>query len=137
MEGGTLESKESETCLTARDKEEAWKEVLLKAKSLKLAAAEKTWTYARDSLWSAWKSKTLGKRDNTRSTGTGGGRGMVMDTVDQIILDILERTSPTVQGLEIVESYGSSPHLTHEPETEDVDDPDPQPPQHQYHHRPK
>ncbi|XP_026686990.1 uncharacterized protein LOC113471780 [Diaphorina citri] len=50
---------------------------------------------------------------------------MVMDTVDQIILDILERTSPTVQGLEIVESYGSSPHLTHEPETEDVDDPDP------------
>ncbi|XP_008482107.1 uncharacterized protein LOC103518796 [Diaphorina citri] len=112
--------------LTARDKEEAWKEVLLKAKSLKLAAAEKTWTYARDSLWSAWKSKTLGKRDNARSTGTGGGRGMVMDAVDQVILDILERTSPTVQGLEIVESYGSPPHLTsYEPETEDVDDPQP------------
>lgn len=45
--------------VTSIQKQDAWEEVLLKAKSLELATNEKTWTYARDNLFGLWKSRSL------------------------------------------------------------------------------
>ncbi|XP_050340601.1 uncharacterized protein LOC126767024 [Bactrocera neohumeralis] len=72
---------------------------------------EKTWTYARDSLFGLWKSRTMSKRDNARNTGSGGGKGKVMDEADLAILDILESESAVVDGLKLPESYGNSENL--------------------------
>lgn len=45
--------------VTAVQKQEAWEDVLLKAKSLELASNDKSWIYARDNLFGLWKSRTL------------------------------------------------------------------------------
>lgn len=45
--------------VTAVQKQEAWEDVLLKAKSLELASSEKSWIYVRDNLFGLWKSRTL------------------------------------------------------------------------------
>ncbi|XP_049302136.1 uncharacterized protein LOC125775520 [Bactrocera dorsalis] len=93
------------------DKQAAWEDVLKKAQSLQLASAQKTWTYARDSLFGLWKSRTMRKRDNARNTGSGGGKEKVMDEADLAILDILESDSAVVDGLNLPESYGNSENL--------------------------
>ncbi|XP_049306219.1 uncharacterized protein LOC125777788 [Bactrocera dorsalis] len=93
------------------DKQAAWEDVLKKAQSLQLASAQKTWTYARDSLFGLWKSRTMSKRDNARNTGSGGGKDKVMDEADLAILDILESDSAVVDGLNLPESYGNSENL--------------------------
>lgn len=45
--------------VTNADKQKGWEEVLETAKSLELASAERTWTFARDNLFGLWKSRTL------------------------------------------------------------------------------
>jgi len=37
----------------------AWEEVLLKAKSLEIVAANKNAAYVRDSVWGVWRARTL------------------------------------------------------------------------------
>ncbi|XP_049316837.1 uncharacterized protein LOC125779523 [Bactrocera dorsalis] len=93
------------------DKQAASEDVLKKAQSLQLASAQKTWTYARDSLFGLWKSRTMSKRDNARNTGSRGGKDKVMDEADLAILDILESDSAVVEGLNLPETYGNSENL--------------------------
>lgn len=45
--------------VTKTQKEDAWTIVLEKAQSLNLVAANKKWTFARDSMYGVWKSRTL------------------------------------------------------------------------------
>jgi uncharacterized protein (UPF0548 family) len=45
--------------ISATDKTEAWQRVLDKAKSLGLGGNERSWTYARDSLFGVWKSRSM------------------------------------------------------------------------------
>lgn len=49
------------------------------------------------------------KRDNKRQTGSGGGWENVLDDLDIKILDILDKDSPAVDGLPVLESFDSPP----------------------------
>jgi hypothetical protein len=40
-------------------KQDAWKEVLLKAQSIGACGAERDWTWVRDSLYGVWKSRSV------------------------------------------------------------------------------
>lgn len=52
-------SNSNSNSVTKTDKEAAWGMVLEKAQSLQMAPANKTWTFARDSLFGVWKFRTL------------------------------------------------------------------------------
>lgn len=41
------------------EKQAAWEKVLQQAKAVQLASVDKKWTFARDSLFGLWKSRTL------------------------------------------------------------------------------
>lgn len=45
--------------LTKIDRENAWKEVHVRALSLQLITADKSWTFVRDNLFGTWKSRAL------------------------------------------------------------------------------
>ena len=109
--------------LDNRDKNTAWGEIVLKAKSLGLATANRDIAHVRDKMWSVWKSRALvinlilnhsvfkciiivfqEKRDNRNKTGTGGGKAQVMTEVDKLIIDIIGSETVAVDGMEIGKS---------------------------------
>ncbi|KAL1516191.1 hypothetical protein ABEB36_000110 [Hypothenemus hampei] len=92
--------------LTAVEKEQSWKEIHEYAQSLGLIKQDKKWTYTRDNLFGLWESRALAKRDNTRKTGTGGGKDLKINEVDSSIFDIIDSESPVLDGIDIPESSG-------------------------------
>ncbi|KAI5745387.1 hypothetical protein M8J76_010602 [Diaphorina citri] len=111
--------------ITHEMKDAAWQEVLLVAQSQTLVNEGRDWTFVRDKIWSKLKSKALEKRDNARKSGSAGGYSVVLDEVDTKVLEIISADSPTVQGIGLVESYGTPIPFLQPPSPASISSPDP------------
>lgn len=52
-------------------------------------AANKDAKYVREVYWQNLRKRTMNKLDQSRKTGSGGGKCMILDDVDNIIIDII------------------------------------------------
>lgn len=89
--------------LCKKDKSEAWKNIFEIGKSFGLFG-QKEWVYLRDVFWPNIRKSTMGKIDNARKTGTGGGKDYKLNEIDNKVLDIIGKESPAVTSLNILES---------------------------------
>ncbi|XP_047988873.1 uncharacterized protein LOC125228371 [Leguminivora glycinivorella] len=92
--------------LTHAIKINKWKEITQNLNDLGIM--EKDWKYLRDTMWQNWKRRTMEKRDNRFKTGSGGGKKMKYDASDDLIITIIGKESPVINGIDCAESSGSS-----------------------------
>ncbi|CAG7733861.1 unnamed protein product [Allacma fusca] len=105
-----------------QNKEKAWNEVLLKSQSIGICNGNRDWKFLRDKMYGVWKSRTLEKRDKARKTGEGGGTTVCLTAVDNLILDIIGKDSPTVEGINIPQTGVPSPITRHHEQTSESEE---------------
>ncbi|XP_068082046.1 uncharacterized protein [Anabrus simplex] len=76
------------------------------AVAIGLVTADKDYTYVRDATWSNMRSRTVAKIDNACQTGSGGGSSKKLDDIDHLVLNIIGRESPVLQGFGVNDSLG-------------------------------
>lgn len=77
------------TSLTSKQKNDVWDQITTKAISLGLLAANKDSKYLRDTYWQNIRRRTVKKIDASRETGSAGGKDMIFDDVDNMVIDII------------------------------------------------
>lgn len=70
-------------------KNEAWDKITKKAISLGLVAANKDSKYVREVYWQNLRKRTMSKVDESRATGSAGGKSVILDDADNMIIDII------------------------------------------------
>ncbi|XP_022190078.1 uncharacterized protein LOC111048489 [Nilaparvata lugens] len=66
---------------------------------------DKQWTYTRDVLWQNARKSTMKKVDNQKKTGSAGGPEWRLNTLDNIVLDIIGRDSSVLTDLGVAETW--------------------------------
>ncbi|XP_047986608.1 uncharacterized protein LOC125226616 [Leguminivora glycinivorella] len=99
--------------LTHEIKIKKWKEIAEQLNSLSIY--NKDWKYLRDTTWQNFRKRTIEKRDNRQQTGSAGGKKCRYDDVDELVLKIIGKESPVLEGLCVPESSGSDQAQIHEP----------------------
>ncbi|XP_068083801.1 uncharacterized protein [Anabrus simplex] len=92
--------------VTKDSKRQAWMELRDYAVAIGLVTADKDHTYVRDATWPNMRSRTVAKVDNAYQTGSGGGSSKKLDVIDHLVLDIIGRESPVLQGFGTEDSLG-------------------------------
>ncbi|XP_047998347.1 uncharacterized protein LOC125235802 [Leguminivora glycinivorella] len=86
-----------------------WKNVSNLALSLGLVPVGNDYTYVRDTFYLNLKISTLSKRDDARKTGTGGGKKIILTPTDELILEIIGKDSPILDGINVEASTSELP----------------------------
>lgn len=78
----------------------AWKEIVnvLTAHDVPMAR-EKPFSYFRDTVWPNMRRYTVDKKDRRETSGADGGKPAKWTSVDMLVLDIIGRDSPNMDGL--------------------------------------
>ncbi|XP_039299969.1 uncharacterized protein LOC111045589 isoform X2 [Nilaparvata lugens] len=84
---------------------DAWKEIHSLALGMGVVGPDKQWTYTRDVLWQNARKSTMKKVDNQKKTGSAGGPEWKLNTLDNIVLDIIGRDSSVLTDLGVAETW--------------------------------
>ncbi|XP_063361666.1 uncharacterized protein LOC134650664 [Cydia amplana] len=91
--------------LTFEMKVNKWKEIAQRLNEM--GVYDKDWKYLRDTTWQNWRKRTIEKRDNRNQTGSAGGKKWQFDETDGIIMSIIGKNTPVLEGLTVPESSGT------------------------------
>lgn len=75
--------------VSKKQKNEAWEKITTTAKSKGLVPENKDAAYIRDTYWQNLRKRTMRKVDNSRATGTAGGKEAILDDIDNLVIDII------------------------------------------------
>lgn len=102
--------------ITKEKRVAAWKEVVTTCKSDYGfdPCPGKDYTYVRDTLWPNMKRRTIERVDSLKKTGAAGG---ALNTTQELVLEILDKRSTLVCGLNVPETY-ETPQTTDKDDTE-------------------
>ncbi|XP_050310544.1 uncharacterized protein LOC126746362 [Anthonomus grandis grandis] len=92
------------TTLTKETKRSAWMEVRDYAVSIGLITCEKDYTYVRDATWPNIRNRTMIKLDNAKKTGSDGGPNSKLDDTDKLVIEIIGKNSPVIEGIGVADS---------------------------------
>lgn len=89
--------------VTAATKAEKWAAVLLECRQDHGfdPTNGRGWQYLRDATWPNIKNYVMAKRDKLNQSGAEGGDGARYTEVDNIVLDIIGRETPVMDGLQL------------------------------------
>lgn len=77
--------------LASKDKHKVWEKITTEAKILGLLPESKDAKYVRDVYWQNIRRRTVKKLDEQRKTGAAGGKELMFDDVDNLVIDIIGR----------------------------------------------
>jgi hypothetical protein len=88
-----------DSCITRDLKSSTWKDILQKciAEGGFDPTSGNGWKYLRDTVWPNMRQYTVRKKDANSRTGAAGGNQM--SQIDNVILDIIGKGSPVLEGL--------------------------------------
>lgn len=84
-----------------RKKRNAWEEIKV---VMEMSGVKKYIDDWRDVVWRNIRSATMKKVDNKRQTGSGGGSDKKMTEIDELVLLIVGKESPVIEGLNVKET---------------------------------
>lgn len=77
------------TSITKKHKNDTWDNITKKAIAMGLVSADRDAKYVREVYWQNLRKRTMNKLDSSRSTGSGGGKSVILDDIDNMIIDII------------------------------------------------
>lgn len=66
-----------------------WENITRTAISLGLLPTHRDAKYVREVYWQNIRRRTVEKLDDSRATGASGGKEMILDDVDNLVIDII------------------------------------------------
>ncbi|XP_063226877.1 uncharacterized protein LOC134533317 [Bacillus rossius redtenbacheri] len=107
--------------LTKDVKKLCWTEIRDYAVAIGLVTNDKDYAYIRDSTWPNLRNRTVAKLDRSIKSGAGGDVHSKLDVTDQLIVEIIGRSSPVLRGLGVPDSFEVNQEIEgHNPVENDI-----------------
>ncbi len=95
--------------ITLELKNRTWKQIFDECLAIGIPfPCGKGFAHLRDSFWPQIRIRAVGKKDQQRKTGAGGGLDVQLDELENKVLDIIGRESSAIVGLPVQESWAKA-----------------------------
>lgn len=83
--------------LTSKKKKDlgnaSWEKITKKSIEMGILPSHKDAKYVRDIYWQNLRKRTMKKIDQSRQTGSAGGKEVVLNEIDNMVMDIIGNTN--------------------------------------------